>query len=934
MKKHAKLLTVLLTGALLFAGCGSPVTDETDTSAVPETELTETESAETEAPAPVLTPSAHTISVEDVESILKANEMSLGLKDSRPYYAVHGGHQMRVVHTERGTYAIVVKYFNDSYHGNSEFYFVKVDNEENVSLIYYDEYPSEASTMQLNIGQDINGDVIGTVGCGTELRTYIFDAETDEVEIYRAEPVFSSKSDEKQYVYSPGYSQTMFDFANRKLYQFYVSCYETNEYALEWFTFDLETKEWTTTSICQTFPDILGRVNYIYPIADGNGGAYVTGRTGVDMTLLADEVGYEGSLSGKYAHDTMYLFHIPDLTSAENIEYKVVQEPDRSRAFEGIWSNVSHENNGHVFMDADGYLHIIYQFNLLDVSGNFPDLDPELHHRHAIFKGMESVYNEKLDVQLNDSNGALKPMLTQATDGTLYMILFRQESMPGTIEIYKANDALGTSWTLQATHIYEDLELWSGSVSNVRNGSTQDNTISLFFYTHNTPYHAYICKLSLEDYSITEPVDTLGRFDLTIDEYLHFYPYYSAHQNQVIHTENGTYAAFVYKYGYEYYDPFFCELHFCITKTDAEGKSTVLYNGMFLGDYEEFLNMQMLSDGKIYVCPPTGEYMYVVDPATDTVTEHEVGLAPATDMLMQQINIVTDPIKEKDYAIIITGNGLSWNWKDSWLPASIRMDAKSMNTEDLTFAKRAKMFMSDNVGGFYTNFYFFPDGNEGAYAVATRQVDPNYVEGLNFLGRTDNVKDSIALIYIDNLNKNCALEPIDIQAPYAEQAAEGIWSVVNMADEGDAYMDSEGKLHVIYSYYHMDMDDMDRPGNAELKANTFKRYHAVYSGSELISNEELAIEGLNETASLRMAETTDGTLYLLVCNTGEEGAKINVYFETEDGWALTQIKDLGEFTATSFSISSPRSGSVQNNVIDCIVYASDKDVYFTNVTFE
>jgi len=389
-----KLFLLLLTGILLLTGCNTAVNDETDTTEIPETELTETESAETEAPAPVLTPSGHTITVADAGSILAANEMALSTGGASAYNVCHGGHQMRVVHTERATYAVVAKFFNDTYHGNSEFYFVKVDNEENVTLLYYDEYKSDASTMQLNIGQDINGDVIGTVGCGTELRTYIFDAETDEVEIYRAEPVFSSKSDEKQYVYSPGYSQTMFDFANRKLYQFYVSCYETNEYALEWFTFDLETKEWTTTSICQTFPDILGRVNYIYPIADGNGGAYVTGRTGVDMTLLADEVGYEGSLSGKYAHDTMYLFHIPDLTSAENIEYKVVQEPDRSRAFEGIWSNVSHENNGHVFMDADGYLHIIYQFNLLDVSGNFPDLDPELHHRHAIFKGMESVYNE------------------------------------------------------------------------------------------------------------------------------------------------------------------------------------------------------------------------------------------------------------------------------------------------------------------------------------------------------------------------------------------------------------------------------------------------------------------------------------------------------------------------------------------------------------
>ena len=83
-----------------------------------------------------------------------------------------------------------------------------------------------------------------------------------------------------------------------------------------------------------------------------------------------------------------------------------------------------------------------------------------------------------------------------------------------------------------------------------------------------------------------------------------------------------------------------------------------------------------------------------------------------------------------------------------------------------------------------------------------------------------------------------------------------------------------------------------------------------------------------------MAETTDGTDYLLVCNLGEAGTKIDVYFETENGWALTQTKALGEFTAGSFSISSPRGGSVQDNVIDSIVYADDAEIYYTSVTFE
>ena len=147
-------------------------------------------------------------------------------------------------------------------------------------------------------------------------------------------------------------------------------------------------------------------------------------------------------------------------------------------------------------------------------------------------------------------------------------------------------------------------------------------------------------------------------------------------------------------------------------------------------------------------------------------------------------------------------------------------------------------------------------------------------------------------------------------------------------------MDADGKLHVFYTHYQMDLDDMDVRDNAERIANTTKHYHAVYNGLELVSVEELAIDGLTEKSAIRAVTTTDGTLYLLICNIGEEGAKIDVYFETENGWALTQTKTLGEFTAESFSISSPRGGSVQDNVIDCIIYAADNDVYYTSVIFE
>ncbi|MBQ7921634.1 MAG: hypothetical protein IJ325_03535 [Clostridia bacterium] len=920
MKKLTKMLLLsMLTGVLLLSGCNHAVTDETDTA---ETTLTETEPVETEAPAPVLTPSDHTISVSDVNSILAANEMSLASGRLNPYSAVHGGQQMRVVHTERGTYTAFVKFFDDVYGGETEFYVAKIDNDNKVTLLYYGEYFSDASTVQLNIGQDTNGDIVVTTTTLRDLNVYLFDAETDAVTAYTQNAVFTSG-------FTPAYSQTMFDFEGREISAFYCGTpgktQESDDFLLEWFTFDMNTMQWTAESTYYIFEDI-HRHAYLYPFPDGNGGAYIVGEANPYISALTGLENVEPQ--HKFTFDRLRLFHIPDLSSNENITHVMIQEPYTERGLEGTWSSATNNQNGCVFVDADGYMHIVYQYYLRDYSGKQENFDKQLQYRHAIYDGMNCIYNEKIEVSEPVFTENLMYHITQGTDGTLYLIVGERYADPFKLYLYRADDSLGKSWTHKTTASFEGSSAFSFSISAPRNGSLQDNIIDGFYYTYFGARTVCTFRISLDDCSITEPVDLLKDFGLEIDEVQYFEPYYSAHQNQVIHTENGTYAAFVYNYGYQYYNPYYSNLGFCITKTDADGKSTVLYDGIYQGDQEEFLNIQMLSDGKIYVFLPTAEYVYIVDPADDTVTEQEIALRPVLSTDPQQVTVIEDTANGKNYALTITGTANDW-WSDS-----IRIDSKTMNTEDLSLSKRAKMLMSNKLEGYYTDYYLFPDGNGGAYAIASRRINPNDVEGLNFVGRTDSIKDTVALLHIASLDKNSNIEIIDIQAPYTDEAADGIWSVVNMTDEGDAYMDADGKLHVIYSYYHMDLDDMDAPGNAELKTNTLKRYHVVLEGTTIVSMEELAIDGLSETASLRMAQTTDGTLYLIVCNTGEEGAKIDVYFETESGWALTQTKDLGEFTAGSFGISSPRGGSVQDNVIDCIVYANDSDVYYTSVTFE
>jgi len=642
----------------------------------------------------------------------------------------------------------------------------------------------------------------------------------------------------------------------------------------------------------------------------------------------------------------MYLFHIPDLTSTENIEYIPVHEPDRTRAAEGIWSDVNNANSGGVFMDKDEYLHITYVFWLYDISAQSTRevLNPQ--YRHAVFDGMECIYNEKIELpeydlyqytQYHQYEGSQKLLITQSSDGTLYMIVARQD-IPSEILLYKADDALGKSWTFVNRCSFNGIHNTSTSIGAVRDGSIQDDILSCFFYSYRTPEHpwhsAYEFTISLKDHSISEPKDILAEFDLQVDTPFRANAHGKSHQNKVVHTENGTYAVLSTEYEHPdtmSYSSWQDYETFRIIKVEDDNTAKILYTDTYscstdLVAQSMYMNIKQMPDGLIYVSPPSGFFLYVIDPSTDEVT-------------VQQPTEVWNYTKQSDF--FVDGNGdtrVILANIPGFLRQTMVLDTTAWKYGNISRAYNGISFDIETTvpdAGAYSNFYTVEDGNGGVYYVGTRYITPEDTEdaGLSYSGYTNKIDDSIALFHIPDLTQMKNNTFVDICLPYVEQGDEGIWSVVNVESAGDVYLDSEGQLHIFYTYYLFDFDDTDRPGNAELMDKTFKRYHAIYKDGEVISTEELAID-LSRTAAVRMAETTDGTPYLLVCNIGEEKARIDVYSETEEGWALSQTKELGEFAAESFSISAPRGGSVQDNVIDCIVYADDTDVYFTSVAFE
>lgn len=905
MMKTKKLFASLLAGILLLSSCSNTTVDENENE--------ETLQMEVSTEAPEVNPAKHEISVDEVNSILVANGLQTNINRGPAYPIYHGGHQMRICHTERGTYVAFAKGFADQC-----FYVAKIAPDNTVTLLHCGEFGEDGS-VPVNIGQDINGDIVVSSSSSSTLFMYIFDKDTDEVTEYSTPYTFASVA----YAY-PGYAQTMFDFVNRKVYVFYSGGLFTGNYEMEWFTFDLETKTWLDGSICHSIEGI-GRHCYLFPLPDGNGGAYIVAERDILIETVGDQL---QNVSGQtYLWDELKLFHIPDLTSTENITYTTIHEAYSERGHEGIWSSITNNQSGGVFMDADGYLHITYRFTLGNLTGQPMELDTNTHFRHAIYDGMECIFNEKLDLQGG------KPQIVQNTDGTLFMIVSQQRATPSPIDIYKAEDSLGKTWHLETTLTFEEKIYDSSfSISEARSGSTQDNTIGCFYYYYSGVNTGCAFTISLDDYSVTPIVDLFAGYNLRIDERVDKRAHNTAHQTKIVHTENGTYAAFVYDHnnGVEY---------FHIAKIDSEKNATILHSDSFTSGQDKYLTIQRTADGQIYVCPPTGTTIYHIDQKTDAVTSLEITQSARYFGTLKQAHFSVPDAEGNGYMLCFKEDDTFPLISYPYNPANMTL-YPIKNTFDATLKKSVDSsikYVPDTDSFSLTNYeypYILEDGNGGAYVVLTREVDKDFLrEKLQYSGYIHVFNDSIMLLHIPDLSATDT-EWTEVQAPYEAEGNEGIWSVVNVADNGDVYLDSDGKIHILYSSYHYDFDDLDRKGNDKPLPDTLKYHHAVYDGVSLVSTEEVNIAGLTENTSVRMAETTDGTLYLLVCNIGEENTKIDLYCEADNGWVLCQTKALGEFSAESFSISGPRGGSVQNNTVDCIVYAADNDVYFTSVTFE
>ncbi|MBR5454135.1 MAG: hypothetical protein IKV54_08650 [Clostridia bacterium] len=475
MKKFIAVLSAAFLTLLLFSCSTVEVTDTDDTTALQDSDVNKE------------------IIVSEAVSILEKGGIDSGASGS------HGGQQTRICRTDHGTYAAFVSYQDDNKY---YFYIVKTDGSDNVTVLYEDWCPADAALV--NIAQDNNGDVyvtafpVDTTQSARPqyswLAMYVISAETDQVTEIEAKLRFNDTCSGGY-----GYAMPMFDFENRRIYAIYSGVGDPGK--LSWFTYNINTGSWQDECITTVLEDMTHTYFYCFP--DGNGGAFVVGERDISVDMMPELKFDSGSpVYASFLWDKLDLFIIPDMTKGD-CRMVSIEDADYSRADEGIAPINQNNQNGDVFIDSNGLMHVIYISYLADydlAGGGETTSAKHGEIRHAIYSDGVCIYNEKMKLQNEDLYYYIR--MAENSDGELFLITFPINSEEY-FEIYKAADGRGEEWTLvknEKMNWSEDFYVSSFSISCPRNNSLYDGTVDCLvfgYYYNGTVYGTDLYKFSV-----------------------------------------------------------------------------------------------------------------------------------------------------------------------------------------------------------------------------------------------------------------------------------------------------------------------------------------------------------------------------------------------------------------------------------------------------
>ncbi len=225
----------------------------------------------------------------------------------------------------------------------------------------------------------------------------------------------------------------------------------------------------------------------------------------------------------------------------------------------------------------------------------------------------------------------------------------------------------------------------------------------------------------------------------------------------------------------------------------------------------------------------------------------------------------------------------------------------------------------------YQNVY--PDGNGGVFFVAERHPPRDELEKL--LGVTFKAGgygfDTVYLFAIPDMTKEECFFVDRTYEPDYPKGEEVYTAGASHYAGGTTFLDSTGKLHIIYSQSNRNIDRKTRV------------YHAIYDvrdNYKCLKNDIIEFkDSKNNSYHFGMAENTNGDLFVIAINTykSAKGAYLEVYQSKDGGNSFDMLcSDVTmmikgtetQLPANRTAVGSPRNYSTQDNIV-AIVTSGD-----------
>ena len=452
------------------------------------------------------------------EKIVAEISDSLSIKDSGSGLgtgdnAGHGNHQTRIVHTSHGDYAA---YVTDSIKANTgtqmdEISVIKINADGTTTVVMREWKNYDTSQVSLHVDKDEN--VWAVTVADNKLKAndtkhlnvaaYRIDAETDAVTGHKTT---LDVPDGRGF----GYSTSCIDVVNNKIYTMSADAAQDNASHLFWAIFDMETLTWepTVRSI-----DIIGRHCYHYMYADGNGGLIVLCQRDVLRTnvpgggsypeirdnegLTADDLKTFGRWPADYVWDELDLFYIADVyeeaastVSIMKGDYsQVIGDQDYRNSLEGrsknLYPNNQNNNGGDTFLDADGYLHIIYNAQMLRAAYDRKAVVDDWYHKVVDISDPANlkVLSEQKLVAAAEEETTYSFRMYQDTAGNLYYISGEtaKNATESTLKVYLLKGTPAEGYTRELLNSTTYVGSTVINISNNRSNSYANDVIDVIW---------------------------------------------------------------------------------------------------------------------------------------------------------------------------------------------------------------------------------------------------------------------------------------------------------------------------------------------------------------------------------------------------------------------------------------------------------------------